>query len=195
MTQINLLPWREERRVRLKNEFITTVFLVAALAAVLVFFAYYSVGAQIAEQQARNQYIQKEVALLDKDIKEINQLKKRRKELIARMQVIQNLQGNRPVVVHLFDELVRLLPEGVHLKKLTRKGRSFSLEGVADSNNRVSNLMRNFDKSLWFVAPNLKKISAVGKTGKNNFLLTVNSKNLTPPKKKKKKKKKAGRRR
>ncbi len=158
MARINLLPWREWERERRKKEFLVNLggVLVAGVALVAVFGWY--LGGRIEDQESRNAYLQKEIAVLDQKIAEIRDLQKTRDELLARMRVIQELQGNRPVIVRVFDELVRTLAKGVHFRSLAMQGNRLSVEGVAESNNRISTLMRNLDNSDWFASPNLKSI-------------------------------------
>jgi type IV pilus assembly protein PilN len=158
MARINLLPWREWERERRKKGFLVNLggVLVAALAIVLLFGWY--LDGRIDTQQARNRFLEQQIAELDRKIEEIKSLQKTRDELLARMLVIQELQGNRPVIVRVFDELVRTLAQGVHFQSLKKEGTTLAVEGVAESNNRISSLMRNLDNSDWFAGPNLKTI-------------------------------------
>jgi len=160
MAQINLLPWREERRQELKKEFLVTLALVAFLGGGLLLLADRVVNGQIDHQVARNTYITQNIRELDKKVAEISELKKRRQQLIERMRVIQELQGNRPIIVRLMDQLVRTIPDGVFYTALTSQAGSISINGIAESNNRVSSLMRRLDGSDWLAAPNLDKVSA-----------------------------------
>lgn len=160
MANINLLPWREEYRQEKKKEFQIQIFGVA-IAACLVAFAWVSmVDSAIDNQRQRNSILDNEIKILDKQVKEIQELKKKREELIARMKVIQDLQGTRPTIVRYFDEMVRAVPDGVFFSKMIRTGNSISIEGVTESSNRVSTFMRNIDQSEWFSNPNLKSIKA-----------------------------------
>ena len=155
MPRINLLPWREElRKERQRN------FAVAAAAAVLiggavVFTAKTMVNGQIQHQENRNQMLNKEIATLDKQIGEIRDLEEKKDRLLARMQIIEQLQRSRPEVVHLFDELARTLPNGVHLESVKQKGKRITLTGKAQSSTRVSAYMRNIDRSEWLADPGL----------------------------------------
>jgi type IV pilus assembly protein PilN len=158
MAQINLLPWREERRQELKREFLVILGLVALLGVGLVVLADRVVNSQIDNQNARNQYLTENIKELDKKVAEIKDLQRRRNQLIDRMRVIQELQGNRPVIVRVFDELVRTLSKGVHYNKLNLAAGGLTVEGTAESNNRISSLMRNLDESEWFESPNLRSI-------------------------------------
>ncbi len=178
MSQINLLPWREELREEKKKEFFTALVGVVIIALGLVFLAGRSVGVDIDQQNSRNNYLTKEIAKLTQQNHEISQLKKKREELIERMKVIQSLQGNRPVTVRLFDELVRTLPDGVHYTGVTFSDGVLSIRGIAKSNNRVSQLMRELDRSNWFSGPNLSSVKANPAYGAqaSDFILTVNLK-------------------
>ncbi len=159
-TMINLLPWREERRKQRQNEFIAMLAFAALLAGLIFWLWKGMVEGDIADQQTRNNHIQSEIAKLDTQIKEINELQRRRDQLVARMTVIQELQGNRPTIVYVFDQLVRTLPEGVYYTLVERTGDSYRIEGVAESNNRISRLMRNLAASDWFVDPYLRNVNA-----------------------------------
>ena len=174
MTTINLLPWREARRKQQQQDFII-MLAIAALLGGLVFFGWNRMAAaQVEDQQSRNAYIKRELAQLDQQIKEISELEKRREELISRMNVIQDLQNNRPYIVYMFDQLVRTLPDGVYYTSIERKGAEFTIAGVADSNNRISALMRNLDDSAWFKEPNLRTVTAASDGSEvNSFVLTI----------------------
>lgn len=173
-TNINLLPWREERRKQRQQEFVA-MLIFAVLVAGLIFWLWKGVVEDhIADQQTRNNHIQSEIAKLDKQIEEIKALQERREELVARMQVIQDLQGNRPTIVYVFDQLVRTLPDGVYYSSVERKGNTYTINGVAESNNRISRLMRNFEASPWFVEPSLLNVKALESGAQaNSFTLTV----------------------
>lgn len=158
MSKINLLPWREERRKEQKQQFVT----VLAIAAVAGFGGIYAINmqveSQIAHQQARNEFVRQETTALDTRIAEIAELKKKRERLVDRMNVIQNLQGNRPLIVHVFDELAKGVPDGVFFTEIEQKGAAIAASGMAESNTRISNLMRNLDASASFVKPVLSKV-------------------------------------
>lgn len=160
MASINLLPWRQELRKQRQQEFIAIVMGVAMIAVAIILFGHVALSKQVGDQDERNQYIRSEISKLDDQIKEIDALQKRREELLSRMKVIQDLQGRRPVIVRIFDEFVRVMPDGVYISSLERKGDRFSLGGVAETANQVSNLMRNFDASPWFKNPQLSTVSA-----------------------------------
>ena len=174
MTKINLLPWREERRQELKQQFFVVLFGVLLIGAGSVYLVDMGVQTRIEYQNQRNQFIVGETKKLEQQIKEIEELKKKRESLIGRMKVIQDLQGNRPEIVKVFDEMVRTLPDGVYYKRVKATGDTLSMTGLAESNNRVSNLMRNLDASELFEAPNLSKVQAASKEQSvNEFDLTV----------------------
>lgn len=164
MPRINLLPWREELRKRRQRDFgvLAGLSVLAMAVVVLGVHAYFS--ARIEFQQSRNEYLQQQIALLDERIKEIEELDQEKSRLLARMEIIQQLQASRPEIVHLFDELVETLPDGVYLTKLAQKERNLNLEGVAQSNARVSSLMRNMDGSEWMENPALVEIKARSKS-------------------------------
>ena len=181
MAQINLLPWRDERRAELKRDFLVTLALVAVLGAGLVLMADRIVNGQIDYQRARNNYLTQNIKELDKEVAEIRELQKRRNQLIDRMRVIQELQGTRPLIVRVLDQLVRTVPDGVFYRSLNTKARKITINGIAESNNRVSSLMRRLDGSDWLTAPNLDKVTAAPDYGDqaNTFNLSVN---VQPPK-------------
>lgn len=160
MARINLLPWREELREERKRQFLAVLAgtLVAALLMVLLADRY--LDAAIERQNARNDFIRKEIAVLDVQIKEIMALRERRQQLLERMKIIQDLQGNRPIIARVFEQLVRTLPEGVYFTELKMTDRNIAIVGGAESNNRVSNLMRNLDASDWLEFPNLNEVKA-----------------------------------
>ncbi len=173
-TTINLLPWREERRKQQQQEFIVMLVVAAVVGGLLFWVWQGSVDQQTADQRARNSHIQAKTAELDEKIKEIKELKQRRAELVARMEVIQSLQGNRPSIVYVFDQLVKTLPDGVYYDEIKRQGALFTIKGLAESNNRISRLMRNLDQSDWFEEANLLNVSARENDSEvNSFTLTV----------------------
>lgn len=175
MSGINLLPWRDEYRQEKKQEFLAILGAIAILAGVCAYAWIGTVQSAIDSQEQRNAMLEHEIGKLEARVKEIRELKKRRTELLARMKVIQGLQGERPVIVRYFDELVRSVPEGVYIKDLKRSGDSIILQGVTESNVRVSALMRNVSASPWFSAPNLKSVKAAPQYGEqaSEFKLTL----------------------
>jgi type IV pilus assembly protein PilN len=178
MARINLLPWREERRNQ-RNREAQTLFLIAALAAVLaVFGIVHQYSVWIGGQQERNALVQSEIAKVDLKIKEIENIDKERARLLARKTVIEQLQASRSMMVHLFDDLVRTIPEGVRLTSIKQAGDLLTLEGFAESNARVSEYMRNFEGSQWMGNPDLAIVEAKGtdKRSRYSFTLRVNLK-------------------
>ncbi len=160
MAQINLLPWRDERRAELKQEFMIILGGVAASAAVILLLVHLFFTGQIQNQNDRNAYLNKKIAVLNEKVDEIRELQKKRTQLLDRMRVIQELQGNRPIIVRIMDQLVRTVPDGVFYTNLTASGQSIKITGIAESNNRVSSLMRRLDGSDWFANPNLDAVRA-----------------------------------
>jgi len=172
MATINLRPWREELRVERQKQFVSILLGFLLISAGAGFLWYQQVLGSIDYQKQRNNYVKNEIAQLEKQIEEISELKKRREALIERMGVIQDLQGKRPIIVRLFDELVRSVPEGVHLTSWTKKADSSAIEGLGDSNSRISNLMRLLDNSEWYKDPNLTSVKATEET-KSAFEMSV----------------------
>lgn len=160
MSNINLLPWREQRREERKKQFLTTLVLVVIFAGSIVFLADQYFSSVIDNQHSRNGYIREKNAELDRRIAEIQLLRAQRQQLIERMKIIQDLQGNRPIVSHVFDQMVRTIPDGVYFKSLQMTGTNIAIEGEAESNSLVSNLMRRQDASDWLTAPTLLEVKA-----------------------------------
>lgn len=158
MAKINLLPWREELRKQKQQEFAFMSGGAAIIAGLVVLLAHLHVDGLITDQINRNAFLEKEIEILDQRIGRIKELEKLKADLLARMNVIQELQRSRPESVHLMDEIVRTLPDGVHLSKFSQKGKGLSMNGVAQSNARVSDYMRNIDSSEWLTNPKLNQI-------------------------------------
>lgn len=176
MARINLLPWREQLREERKQRFLVGLLGVLVIGVGCVFLGDQMLTTAIDNQNARNNFIKGEIAVLDSRIKEISELKTRRQQLLERMKIIQDLQGNRPIIGRIFDQLVRTLPDGVYFTSVKMTGKDIAIVGAAESNNRVSNLMRNLDASEWLTAPNLTEVKAVtaGAVDQANvFQLTV----------------------
>lgn len=175
MAKINLLPWRQERRKQRQTEFVAALAGSAIGAVLLVILIVQYHQGQIDGQQARNALLQQEIQQVDQQIQEIEALERTRDQLIARKEVIEELQASRSQMVHLFDELVRTIPDGVQLVSVRQAGRELTLEGHAQSNARVSAYMRNIERSEWMTRPDLSIIQARG--GQNalpyNFTLRV----------------------
>lgn len=159
--KINLLPHREERRKRARTHFAVLGAMTAALGLVIVAGGWFIYQQRIDHQADRNKFLKSEIAKLDKEIDEIKEVKDKIAALLARKQVIETLQADRVQSVYLLDELVRQMPEGVFLKSLRQRGPGVELFGYAQSNARVSTLMRNIDSSPWLSSPNLVEIKAV----------------------------------
>jgi type IV pilus assembly protein PilN len=175
MAQINLLPWRDDRRQEQRKEFLTVLALVLALGVGLVLLADRVVNGQIEYQKSRNNYLTENIKVLDKMVAEIADLQRKRNQLIDRMRVIQELQGNRPIIVRVLDQIVRTVPDGVFYTSLGAKANTISISGIAESNNRVSSLMRRLDASDWLENPNLTGVTAATAYGDQatSFNLTV----------------------
>lgn len=181
MANINLLPWREQLREQRKKEFGIALVLTVVAAGLILFGVDRYFNASIKSQTEVNAYLRDQIRMLDLKIVEIRNLQEQKEALTARMAVIQELQGNRPVIVRLFDELVRTLPEGVYYNSVTRTNDNIAIEGVAESNSRISALMRDLDASDWFANPDLRQVTALaggtnavgGQENSNRFQLTV----------------------
>jgi type IV pilus assembly protein PilN len=158
MPRINLLPWREERRKQRQQSFNLLAAVVVGIGAVVVLAMYGLVSIAISNQDARNSYLKEQIAGLDKQIAQIKDLQDTKQQLLARMQIIEQLQQSRPTEVHVFDQLVKTLPPGVYLTHVVQKGNTLSLEGIAESSARVSAYMRNIDNSMWLSDPNLEVV-------------------------------------
>jgi type IV pilus assembly protein PilN len=163
MAKINLLPWREQLRKERQQQFGVALIGVLVVGVLLIGGADRVLNAQIDNQTARNNFIKQEIKALDGRIQEIAELKERRAQLLERMKIIQDLQGNRPIIAHVFDQFVRTLPDGVYFTSLKMAGKKIDMNGVAESNSRVSTLMRNLDASEWLALPVLGQVKQAGK--------------------------------
>lgn len=183
MAHINLLPWREERRQELRKEFLVILGGTAVFALIVLLGANRVYNGWIDNQNNRNAYLQRNIDELNRQVTEIKELEAKRRQLLDRMKVIQDLQGTRPLVVHVFDEMVRTLPDGVFYQSLARTEQKIEIAGVAESNNRVSSLMRQLDKSDWFQNPNLTSVQAATEYGEqaSAFKMAVE---ISPPQEK-----------
>lgn len=180
MARINLLPWREEYREEKKKEFFIQFGMVCLLGFTLAYAWFQVMTSAVESQRARNGMLQSEISVLQQQVKEIQELKKRRAELIERMKVIQDLQGTRPIIVRYFDELVRAVPDGIYIISLTRSKDTIAIEGVTESNNRVSSFMRQLDDSEWFADPNLRSVTADSKYGEQASRFSMLVKTVLP---------------
>jgi type IV pilus assembly protein PilN len=178
MTRLNLLPWRDLRRKEQDRQLLSIAAGVWILMGLVIFYAHLHVTGLIENQQKRNEFLVKETKKLDEEIKEIRELQAARAALLARMRVIQQLQMDRTQIVHMFDDLVRKLPEGVYLTSLKQSGQTITMIGIAQSNARVSALMRNLDASDWYTKPDLDVINVKSKGNDrvSEFTLRVNQK-------------------
>lgn len=175
MAKINLLPWREAYRQEKKREFLG---IIAGIGLAAVFGAYVwvsSVQTAIENQNARNQLLKQEIAKLDAQVKEISEIKKVRDDLLARIKVITDLEGTRPVIVRYFDELARAIPDGVWISSAERKGKVVTIVGVAESYNRIASFLRNLEASDWYASHNLISVDAAPEEGEDasKFKMTV----------------------
>jgi len=175
MAEINLLPWRDERRAELKQEFLAVLAVVVVFAGLILFVVDLIVSGQIQNQNDRNAYVQDNITALNKQVEEIREMQRKRTQLLDRMTVIQELQGNRPIIVRILDQLVRTVPDGVFYTKVSARQQVITISGIAESNNRVSSLMRRLDASDWFKDPNLEGVKAEPSFGEQatTFNLTV----------------------
>lgn len=186
MIRINLLPHREQKRQARQRQFISLAIVVAALGFAVFGLGHAMFQAQIENQDSRNKLLKAEIAKLDEQIKEIDKLREQTEALLARKQVVETLQTNRTEAVHLIDQMVRQLPEGIYLRSLKQVGTKVTLVGYAQSNARVSTLMRNVEASPWLESPELVEIKAVpSPTAKelrvNEFTLSFKVKRAAPP--------------
>jgi type IV pilus assembly protein PilN len=165
MARINLLPWREEARKLKQQEFAVLLGIFAGIAAVIVGLIHVHNTRLIDAQMDRNTYLEQKIAELDSKIKEIQELENEKRRLLDRMRAIEQLQTNRPLIVRFFDELVYSLPDGVSVTSLSQRGTNITINGVAQSNARVSSFMRNLESSDWLANPQLDIIQASGADG------------------------------
>ena len=160
MAQINLLPWRERLREERKREFVNILAGIVIIAAGLVLLVDRYLVGEIGAQSARNDFVRSEISILDDQVAEISQLRQQKEDIRARMSVITDLQGTRPLIVRMFDELVKTLPDGVYYQTVERVGERIAIDGVAESNAQITELLRNLDASGWFRDPDLSDITA-----------------------------------
>lgn len=163
MPRINLLPWREEDRQRRQREFMVAMagsFVAGLLVVVMSIFAF---SQMIEGQKNRNNRLEAEIVELERSIKEIDGLERQKERLLARMEIIEQLQRSRPEIVHLFDEITRRLPEGVYLNGMKQSGIAVEIKGIAQSSTRVSALMRQVDASDWLSDPSVVKVETTEK--------------------------------
>jgi len=174
MARINLLPWREERRKLRQRQFNVVLVVVGAAGLFTVFLAWAGMDNAISTQNARNDYLNGQIKLMDDKIAKIKDLEDTKQRLLARMQIIEQLQASRPIEVHLFDQLVKTLPPGVYLTSVAQNGTQLSLQGVAESSARVSTYLRNIDSSAWLGEPNLQVVQKdAARSGAQTFAITA----------------------
>ena len=182
MVRINLLPHREQKRQARQRQFVSLAIGLAILGIGTIGLGHILIAAQIDNQNGRNKLLTTEIAKLDEQIKEIDRLRDQTQALLARKQVVETLQANRTEAVHLLDQLVRQLPDGVYLKSVKQNGTRVTLVGYAQSNARVSTLMRNVESSPWLSSPDLVEIRSVAldKQKVNEFTLAMQVKRAAP---------------
>ena len=178
MAHINLLPWREEQRQEQTRQFATITVLSLILTGAAVFMVHVTFDNQIDHQKFRNKMLQNEIKTLDASLKQIETLEETKDQLLARMDIIQSLQQQRPQIVHLFDDFVRTVPEGIFLTTIQQQGEQLIIKGVAESNGRVSAYMRNIDASAWMATPKLKVIETRKGTLRSSSFTLVTSQSL-----------------
>lgn len=184
MPSINLLPWREEQRKTRKQTFQLRLVLAVIAGIVVLVLIWFGLNGAISNQNERNAYLKGQIQQIDKQIADIKTLKDQKAQMLARMNIIEQLQDSRMAAVHLFDQLVKTLPPGIYLTDVSQNGGQISIQGVAESSARVSTYMRNIDASPWMSDPNLQ---VVQKDNQINFgvraqQFTVTAKVLTTPK-------------
>src|SRR6185437_14061351 len=182
MPRINLLPWREGQRKERKLAFAVAMGVAAVAACVTAFAAYLMFGSMIQAQVRRNDQLRAEIKTLDKQIEEINNLESAKQKFIARMKIIEQLQRSRPEIVHVFDEIVRTLPDGVYLTSVKQNNLKLKFEGVAQSSTRVSSFMRNIDGSDWLKNPELEVVqTAKNSSPGSSYTLNAEEVNTAAP--------------
>lgn len=183
MIRINLLPHRAEKRRAKQIQFIVLSAISFAVGALIVALVHVAISAQIEYQERRNTYLKQEIAVLDKQIEEIKKLREQTQSLLARKNVVENLQSTRSDVVHLLDQMLRILPDGVYIKSVKQSGYKIALVGYAQSNARISTLMRSVEDSPWLDSPTLVEIHAanVGGGRVSEFSLNFNLTKQTAP--------------
>ncbi|MGH8225064.1 MAG: PilN domain-containing protein [Gammaproteobacteria bacterium] len=182
--RINLLPWREWEQRRRRQHFVLVLVLAFVAGIAIVYWTSHMVGAAVDDQQARNTYLRRQVAVLNRKISEIKTLKQTRADLLSRMRVIERLEQSRPMVVHLFDELATTVPSGVYLTSIENRDGRLKIAGVADSPAGVSTYMRNIAASPWLAPPNLQIVRTAGSGSERRSSFGVSSELVTPDEKK-----------
>ena len=185
--RINLLPHREMRRKQQQQHFLVMLGVVVAMGAAIWFGVHTYLDGVLTNQQARNKYLEEEIVKIDKEIAEINKLKEQIAALLKRKQVVETLQSNRSEVVHLLDQLVRQLPDGMYLKAIKQQGTKVTISGYTQSQARVSTLMRNLESSQYLQNANLVEIKSVSMSGQrlNEFTMNIDVTRIVEPSDKK----------
>ena len=173
MAHINLLPWREELRKEQTNQFLTMMVIGLLITAAIIVAIHINISGMINHQNSRNKILQDEIQRLDIELMKIQGLEDTKAKLLSRMEIIQSLQQKRPQIVHLFDEVVRTIPEGLHITDIKQSGDSVTIEGIAESNGRVSAYMRNIDNSEWMTKPRLQVIESTRKDGRGSRFIVI----------------------
>ena len=173
MPRINLLPWRDQQRKERRLQFFVALLGAAVFAAIFIFASYLWFGSLIDAQAARNERLQAEIKVLDKQIEEINDLEAQKQRFSSRIEIIEKLQASRPEVVHLFDEITKAMPDGVYLTGLTQTNTHLKFEGVAQSSSRVATLMRNVIASQYLKDPDLDVIQSSKDSPGSSFVLNA----------------------
>ncbi|MCI0732378.1 MAG: PilN domain-containing protein [Methylococcaceae bacterium] len=179
MAKINLLPWRDELRKQQQQNFLLAILGSAGVAMLIMFMVHSHIEGLIDQQNHRNRFLETEIAALDKKIKEIEELEDKKRKFIAKMEVIQQLQGSRPEIVHLFEEIATTTPDGLYLTEMKQAGPTLTFDGAAQSNARVSAYMRNLESSPWLANPVLTIIETKGSSNQgrvSRFELKVQQK-------------------
>lgn len=191
MTKINLLDWRAARREKRRQEFVARMGLGVVAALGLVALGWVMMGNAVSRQQERNAYLTQQIAEIDQKIKEIEELEKVKQNLLARMRVIEQLQSSRSATVHFFDEIVNTLPDGITLTAVQQNGDKVQINGIAESNGRISTYMKNLEASPWFDEPKLVVIKTSEQNRQREGQFTLQVRNLTKQSKEEQEKAKA----
>ncbi len=173
MANINLLPWREELRKEQTKQFVSMMGLALLLTASILVLIHINVAGMISHQNGRNAILEKEIKQLDIELQKIQGLEDTKSKLLSRMEIIQSLQQKRPQIVHLFDEIVKTIPEGLHITGIKQAADNVTITGVAESNGRVSAYMRNIDASDWMTNPRLQVIESTRKDGRGSKFILI----------------------
>jgi type IV pilus assembly protein PilN len=175
MIRINLLPHREEKRKAKRQQFYALIGLISVLAGLIVFVGYSLISGWVAAQEEKNAFLKKEIAVLDKQIDQIKELKEKTQALLARKQIIESLQRDRAEAVRLLNELAKQTPEGIYLRSVKQDGQKIALGGYAQSNTRVSALMRNIEASPWLEKPQLIEIKSASLANRRVYEFSLNA--------------------